>query len=259
MSFLGALFLTCLLVAGGIYVLTHVRKLSDGLQGLYVRAATQKRNSGGWDSSLFMYDPKYWQRPFQRFMFKFGVIFVGIWLLLVAITPIGPYFSPIHLFGVSFWVGEAANVSTPGPVDRCSSIPPLNQSQALIDRLDHSEPNFASTTQDVMGRTTEGGEQPTYTQGGVRQIVEQRFYGETGRSTARIYYASGTPFALIVQNMKYAVPLSVDNNGTVQSTEERAYFLDDTGAVCSWLLNGTPQPVDDSTIESVKTYLAGVL
>jgi hypothetical protein len=137
-------------------------------------------------------------------------------------------------------------------------IIPLQQSQALIDRLDH-ELSFASTTQEVMGRTTEGGEQTTYTQDGVRQIVEQRFYGETGRAIARIYYASGTPFALIGQNIKYEAPLSVDNNGDVQSTEERAYFLDDTGVVCTWQLNGKPQPVDDSTIESVKTYLADVL
>ena len=136
---------------------------------------------------------------------------------------------------------------------------PPERSQALIGRLDRSEISFASTTQDVMGPTTEGGEQTTYTQDGVQQIVEQRFYGETGRSAARIYYASGKPFALIVQNMKYAVPLSVDNNGDVQSTEERAYFLDDTGVVCTWQLNGKPQPVDDSTIESVKTYLADVL
>ena len=153
----------------------------------------------------------------------------------------------------------APEVSTPSPIDLCSSIPSLDKSRALIDRLDHSELSFTSTTQDVMGRTTEGGEQTTYTQDGVRQIVEQRFYGETGRAIARIYYTSGTPFALIVQNIKYEVPLSVDNNGNIQSTEERAYFLDDTGVVCTWQLNGKPQPVDGNTVESVKTYLAGVL
>ena len=41
------------------------------------------------------------------------VIFCGVWLLLVAIAPIGPYFSPIHLFGGTFWIGEAPpDVST---------------------------------------------------------------------------------------------------------------------------------------------------
>jgi len=49
---------------------------------------------------------------------------------------------------------------------------------------------------------------------------------------------------------------TIPNTG--QSSENREYFLDDNGVVCSWLLNG-PQPTDDNTVESVKTYLAGVL
>ena len=134
----------------------------------------------------------------------------------------------------------------------------MAESQALIDRLDRSENSFASTTRDLMGETTEGGAQITYTQDGVRQIVEQRWYGETGRSTARIYYASGKPFALVVLSTEYAVPLSVDNKGKVKSVEERDYYLDEAGVVCSWLLNGKPQPIDENTIESIKTYLAGV-
>jgi hypothetical protein len=153
----------------------------------------------------------------------------------------------------------APDVSTPSPINHCSSNLSLDKIRALIDRLDHGELSFASTRQDVMGRTTEGGEQTTYTQDGVRQIVEQRFYGEIGRSVARIYYTSGTPFALVLQNMRYAVPLSVDNNGDVQSTEQRAYFLDDTGAVCRWTMDGVPQPIDDNAVESVQTYLSGVL
>jgi hypothetical protein len=70
--------------------------------------------------------------------------------------------------------------------DHCSSIMPQEHSKALIDSLDRNESSFASTTQDEMGRTTEGGEQTTYTHDGVRQIVEQRFYGETGRAIARL-------------------------------------------------------------------------
>ena len=41
--------------------------------------------------------------------------------------------------------------------------------------------------------------------------------------------------------------------------EERDYFLDENGVFCSWTLNGKPQPIDDYTVESVKSYLAGVL
>jgi hypothetical protein len=194
-------------------------------------------------------DSEDWRGPWIRTLFKCLVIFFG--LMAVAGLYVAFFDSP--------QATPAPDASTPSPIDHCSSFLSLDKSRALIDRLDHSELSFASTTQDVMGRTTEGGEQTTYTQDGVRQIVEQRFYGETGRAIARIYYTSGTPFGLIVQNMKYAVPLSVDNNGTVQSTEEREYLLDDNGVVCNWLLNGNSQPVDDNTVESVKTYLAGVL
>jgi hypothetical protein len=113
MSFFGALLITCALAAGGIYVLTHIQKLADALQGEYIRAAMRKRNRGDWDSSLYIYDPEYWRTPFSRFIFKSGVIFIGVWLLLVAIAPVGPFFSPIHLFGVTFWIGEAPpDVST---------------------------------------------------------------------------------------------------------------------------------------------------
>ena len=41
--------------------------------------------------------------------------------------------------------------------------------------------------------------------------------------------------------------------------EERDYFLGEADVVCSWMLNGKPQPTDENTIESIKTYLAGVL
>jgi hypothetical protein len=194
-------------------------------------------------------DSEDWLGPWIRTLFRCMVIFFGL------MAVVGLYVAFFNLPQAT----PAPDVSTPSPIDHCSSILSLDKSRALIARLDHSEPSFASTTQDVMGRTTEGGEQTTYTQDGVRQIVEQRFYAETGRAIARIYYTSGTPFALIVQNMKYAVPLSVDNNGDVQSTEERAYFLDDTGVVCSWLLNGKPQPIEANTVDSVKSYLAGVL
>ena len=51
--------------------------------------------------------PNTGENLFSDFMFKFGVIFFGIWLLLGAIVPIGPFFSPLHLFGATIWVGEA--------------------------------------------------------------------------------------------------------------------------------------------------------
>ena len=104
-QFLGHLLLSCILAGAGLYVLTHPTKLARGLQNIYIRACEQKQKSGSWAAGLYIYDPDYWRRPFAWFMFKFGMIFIGIWLLLVATVPIGPYFSPIHLFGQTIYVG----------------------------------------------------------------------------------------------------------------------------------------------------------
>ena len=184
-------------------VITHSDRWAHSLQQYYIR--TSKKAYG---------ESAAWGQPWIKTLCKCLVIFFG-------------FMSVVGLYAAFFAPPPGTlppAVSTAEHVGHCSLIMPIEQSQALIDRLYRSTASFASTTRDLMGETTEGGAQVTYTQGGVRQIVEQRFYGETGRSVARIYYTSGKPFALIVQGMKYAVPLSVDNNGTVQSTEQRAIF-----------------------------------
>ena len=100
------IFLSGMLVAGGLYVLTHVTMLARGLQRIYVRACEDKQRRNGWGRSLFIYNPHYWQRPFAWFMFKGGIVILGIWLLVVATVPIGSYFSPIHPFGATIYIGE---------------------------------------------------------------------------------------------------------------------------------------------------------
>ena len=141
----------------------------------------------------------------------------------------------------------------------CLPVVPFDQSRTLADQLDHSTANFASTSKEFNSGTTEGGVQITYDKDGIHQIVEQRFYKETGRSYARIYYNSGKPFALIVLNMQYKVPISVDNSGNVESSEEQDYYLGVDGDVCNWIKNDTPQQVDQNTNDMVKNFIYGVI
>ena len=145
-----------------------------------------------------------------------------------------------------------------GTRGQCKLPIPVEKSRELIDQLDHRTGEFASTTTDLMGQTTEGGVQITYTKNRVRQIVEQRFYKETGRSYARTYYSSGSPFALIVLNTQYAVPLSEDHTGKVGSSEERDYFLAKNGTVCNWFLNDSEQPVDKDVIDMIGQYISAI-
>ena len=51
----------------------------------------------------------------------------------------------------------------------------------------------------------------------------------------------------------------LENNPALAGVYTLNSFIDDKGAVCSWLLDGKPQQIDENTVETVKTYLKGVL
>jgi len=80
-----AKILLSLTIAGaGLYVLTHVKSLASRMQNAYVKSAEEKQKEGGFSSYLSMYNPETWKTPFMTFIFRFGVVFLGILLLLSA-------------------------------------------------------------------------------------------------------------------------------------------------------------------------------
>jgi len=142
----------------------------------------------------------------------------------------------------------------------CSPILPVAQSASLINSLDQNAVHFASSSKDLMGQSTEGGVQIDYTDGGKRKIIEQRFYKETGHTYMRLYFDdSGDPFALVTLNENYAVPLSVDSNPAIVSGEERDYYLDTIGNVCSAYVNGMNISIDTNNQEMIQEYILGII
>jgi hypothetical protein len=142
----------------------------------------------------------------------------------------------------------------------CVPIFPIPQSKALIASLDEQSPDFASTTVDLMGRSAEGGTQATFKDAtGRTRVVEQRFYGETGRSHMRFYYNRGKLFSIVKLNLTYAVPITVDPSGPVKSSEQREYYLNDASVVCMVTVNNAEQPADNETQGMIAQYIKGIL
>jgi hypothetical protein len=141
----------------------------------------------------------------------------------------------------------------------CTPTYPMAQSKEMIETLDKQSSQFASTTTDITDRSAEGGVQITLTQNGNRKIVEQRFYGETGKSYMRFYYDGTTVFEIVKLNFTYAAPLSVDSSGAVKSSEESDYYLAPTGRVCGSEVNGVSRPIDKDTQEMIQEYISGIL
>jgi hypothetical protein len=140
----------------------------------------------------------------------------------------------------------------------CELIVPLDQAKALIDQLDHDTARFASTTVNVMDRSTEGGTQTNYTAGMERKIIEQHFYGETGQAYMRFYFDDNRLFAIVKLNLTYAVPINVDSSGVVKTTEERDYHLNNSGRVCALDINGAAAPVDSQSQDMIRDYIGGI-
>ena len=144
--------------------------------------------------------------------------------------------------------------------DICVPIVPVDRSREIVNLFDGSTSQFASTTVDVMGRSTEGGTQTTFTKSRAKQIVEQRFYGETGRSYMRFYYnEDGAIFAITKLNLSYHVPIYVDSSATVKMSEKKDFYLNRDGTVCSWFLNDVEQSVDRDTQDMIREYIASIL
>jgi hypothetical protein len=144
-------------------------------------------------------------------------------------------------------------------IEICSPILPVDRSRELVSSLDEQATTFRSTTVDLMGRSAEGGTQTTFRQEGIRKVVEQRFYGESGRSYMRFYYEGSKIFAIVKLNISYKAPISVDPSGTVGPSEERDYYLDPNGHVCGAEVNGVSQPIDSDTQDMIQEYIAGIL
>jgi hypothetical protein len=140
----------------------------------------------------------------------------------------------------------------------CTTLLPTNQSNELIDKLDKDAGKFASTTKDISGQSAEGGQQIDFKDKGKRQIVEQRFYGETGKSYARFYYFEGRIFAVTKLNVIYKVPIYVDSSAEVKSAEKKDFYLNKNGVVCNWYLNDSLQSVDRDVTDMIAQYISGI-
>lgn len=141
----------------------------------------------------------------------------------------------------------------------CTPVFPLTQSKEMASLLDKQATQFASTTVDITDRSAEGGTQITFAQNGIRKIVEQRFYGETGKSYMRFYYDGNKIFEIVKLNLMYAVPLSVNNSGTVKSSDERNFYLDPRGWICDAEVNGVSQLVGKDMQDMIQEYIAGII
>jgi uncharacterized protein YxeA len=132
-----------------------------------------------------------------------------------------------------------------------------NVEQKKIE-IDNNISKYSTTSKDIFGRSTEGGQQTNYTFDGKNKLIEQIFFGETGKSEIKYYLDSDKVFYIGKINTEYALPIYEDTSGKVKNVDMKEFYLDNNENLCSWYLNQNLQINDQDTKDLVKDFILGL-
>lgn len=132
---------------------------------------------------------------------------------------------------------------------RCGSTEDAKAEARLIEA---DLTKYATTTKDIFGKSTEGGQQTDYTLGGERKMIKQTFYAETGKSEISYFLENDKVFYFEKNNSEYLVPLSQDSTRKIKSTELNEFYIDGDQHLCSWYSNDQIQPNTQAAQDTVK-------
>jgi len=162
----------------------------------------------------------------------------------------------ILLVGSGYYIYSRQNLPQ---TDRneCENI--SNQSVlAKAQAIEADKAKYKSTSKDILGKSSEGGVQTNYTLGGEPVFIEQKFYGETGKSEATYYLQNGKVFYFTKINTEYLLPISQDSSGKTKSIETKEFYLASNQQLCAWYLNKKIESVDKDTKDLVEYLTTGL-
>ena len=141
--------------------------------------------------------------------------------------------------------------------DGCQNLR-IEETQKQAQAIENNLPSYASTTKDIMDKSTEGGQQTDYTAGTAKVLVRQVFYGETGKSEDSFFFKNGHVFFVQVKESRYAAPIFEDPSGKVQSVSVQEYYLDDNQNVCAVFNGKNQEPITPELGGSVHNLILGL-
>lgn len=129
-----------------------------------------------------------------------------------------------------------------------------------VEQIEKHRTSYVSTTKSIMGKSTQGGTQINYSMNGKVVIVEQVFYGETGKSEASYYFKNGKVFYSRKKNIQYEGSIYDDNFNPdkVKSIEVKDFYLDLKENLCIWYENHQRQLIDNDTRDLVRYLISGL-
>ena len=164
--------------------------------------------------------------------------------------------SVIAVAGVAYFVYSNNKNQPPAnnnnvPIAQCGEDNKKEQANIIGNNISQ----YATSTKDLIGKSTEGGQQINYSLDGKNILIKQTFYSETGKSEVTYYLDNGKVFYFTKKNYIYALPLSQDSSGKVKSIESNEFYLATDQSLCSWSSDGSVQSNTQAAKDTVNFLL----
>jgi hypothetical protein len=154
------------------------------------------------------------------------------------------------IFGVGFIVYKRGGQTT-SHKNACASINPDDVTmQAQL--IDNSKYQYATSSRQILGKSTDGGVQMNYSKDGKILLSEVGLFGETVNYKASYFIQDKKVYYLHEEVTRYEKSIYVEDfDPSSKGIEIRDYYLDKDQNLCSWSINQKPQPID----EKAKNYV----
>ncbi|MES2930498.1 MAG: hypothetical protein V4665_01810 [Patescibacteria group bacterium] len=156
-----------------------------------------------------------------------------------------------------FSATQEKNSGTIADKSHCETL----DTQDAVKRARDIERNintYAVASEDIADRSSEGGEQYTFTKGGSIVSIKQVFYGETGKSEISYYLKDNAIFYFVEKSTDYIVPLFEDSSGKIKNVDTGEFYLDSSQTLCLWHFNQRLRENDPDTIDRVQYLISNL-
>ncbi len=142
-------------------------------------------------------------------------------------------------------------------IGQCDNLD-LQVSKDLVQAIESDIDSYATSSKDIIDKSSQGGMQVDYLLNGKVVLVKQTFYGETGKSEVVYYFQKEKVFYINKKNTEYVLSLFEDPSGKIKSVEIKDFYLDSSQDLCFWYKNQELKPNDQDSRDLVQFLISGL-
>ena len=144
------------------------------------------------------------------------------------------------------------------PPDICEGVNIVEEKQTA-NVLKNSINSFSSTTETILGLSSEGTEQITYRDDNDKiSIITQIFYGAAGKSEAEFYYKDDSLSYILKKNFEYTAPIAELTYEDIKLVATKEFLMGKEQNLCEWYLDGEKQLNDADTQDLVNFLISNI-